>query len=266
MNRNINPIFKYAGGKRQLLPEIKKLLPKCYNKYIEPFVGGGAVYFLLNREKSIISDTNDELINAYKCLSKDSNQIIKLLENYKNDKDYFYQIRSKKYEDPFQKAARIIYLNRTCFNGLFRVNKKGEFNVPFGNYKNPKFIDLENLALAIPLLKKTKIYNQDYKKILDKFADTNDLVFLDPPYMPISKYSDFKRYTKDQFYEKDHIILKSYMDKLTKKGCYVIQTNSNSEIINNLYKNYKIKIVETKRNINSQANKRSGQDILITNF
>ena len=185
---------------------------------------------------------------------------------YKNEKDFYYDIRSKKFNDKWKQAARTIYLNRTCFNGLYRVNKKGEFNVPFGQYKNPKFIDIENLKLALPLLKKTRIYNKDYKYIIDKYAKKQDLVFLDPPYLPISKYSDFKRYTKNQFYEDDHRQLKLYMDKLSKLGCYVILTNSNSKTIVDMYKEYKIEIVESKRNINSKGNLRTGQDIIITNF
>tara|TARA_Y100001970_G_scaffold45357_1_gene56899 strand:- start:3239 stop:4036 length:798 start_codon:yes stop_codon:yes gene_type:complete len=262
----IKPIFKWAGGKRQLLPYLKELFPTKFNKYIEPFVGGGAVFFYLKPEISIISDSNDELINAYKTLSSNSEDVIKELKNYENTKEFFYKIRSEELCDTVTKAARTIYLNKTCFNGLYRVNKKGKFNVPFGYYKNPKYLDKDNLVLAVELLKKATILSMDYKKVLESFSEKDDFIFLDPPYLPVSKYSDFKRYTKEQFYLEDHKELADYFHLLNKKKCKVILTNSNNQEILKLYKDFNIKILDTKRSINSHGRGRVGKDIIVSNF
>jgi len=266
LEKKINPILKWAGGKRQLIPEIIKILPEKFNNYVEPFIGGGALFFYLSNKKSIINDSNFELINLYKEIAKNPNEIIRELKNYVNNEKFYYEIRKSKPSSNLKKACKTIYLNRTCFNGLYRVNKKGEFNVPYGKYKNVNFIDEPNLFAASNVLKKTKIYNKDYKIILDKYCKKKDLVFLDPPYIPISKYSDFKRYTKEQFYMEDHVDLANYYKKLDKKGCYLILTNSNPNEISNLYKNFRIKVVKTKRNINSKGSKRTGEDVIITNF
>ena len=157
-------------------------------------------------------------------------------------------------------------MNRTCFNGLYRVNKKGEFNVPFANNKNVKLIDENNLIKVSRLLKKTKILNLSYDLLLKKYAKKNDLIFLDPPYLPISKNSDFKRYTKEQFYLEDHKKLANLFEELNKRGCYLILTNSNSSEVIKLYKKFNIKIFNTKRNINIKGNLRTGKDIIVTNY
>jgi DNA adenine methylase len=187
-------VLKWAGGKTQLLSVLTKKIPKKYNKFIEPFIGGGALFFYLNRPNSIIADTNGELINLYTQLSKNSKKIITKLKEYKNTKDFFYEIRKKIPNSNIDRACRTIFLNKTCFNGLYRVNKKGEFNVPYGNNKTSNFIDEENLKLVEKLLKKTKIVHNSYEYVLNKYAEKNDFIFLDPPYYPVSKYSDFKRY------------------------------------------------------------------------
>ena len=262
----INPILKWAGGKRQLIPELKKYIPTKFNKYIEPFFGGGALFFHLAYNNSIINDNNPEIINLYQEVSKRPKLIIEELEKYKNNEKFFYALRNSSPKTSIKKAARTIFLNRTCFNGLYRVNKKGQFNVPYGKSQNINFVDKKNLLLASKILKKTKIYNLDYKLIMQKFCKKKDFVFLDPPYLPISKYSDFKRYTKEQFHLNDHIELSEHYKELDKKGCYLILTNSNNEIINKLYREYKIRIIKTKRNINSNGSKRTGEDIIITNF
>jgi len=266
LEKKINPILKWAGGKRQLIPEIIKIIPKKFHNYVEPFIGGGALFFNLSYKNSIINDSNFELINLYKEIAKNPNKIVQELKNYINTEEFYYEIRKSKPISNLKKACKTIYLNRTCFNGLYRVNKKGEFNVPYGKYKNVNFVDKQNLFEASKILKKTKILNKDYKIVLDKYCKRKDLVFLDPPYIPISKYSDFKRYTKEQFYMDDHIDLANYYKKLDKKGCYLILTNSNSNEISNLYKDFKIKVVKTKRNINSKGSKRIGEDAIITNF
>jgi DNA adenine methylase len=265
-SKDLKPVLKWAGGKRQLIDHIVKKFPKSYNKFIEPFIGGGALFFYLNKKNSIISDINEELINLYKQISKNPKKIISRIKNYKNTKDDFYNTRKSVPRNDLDRACRTIYLNKTCFNGLYRVNQKGEFNVPYGNYKNVNFFDEKNLIEISKLLKQTQIIHGSYETILKKFAMKKDLIFLDPPYLPISKNSDFKRYNKEQFYFDDHKNLANLYKELDRRGCYLILTNSNSERIIDLYKNYKISIYSTKRNINNVGNKRVGKDIIVTNF
>lgn len=266
MNNNLKPILKWAGGKRQMLPGLIKYLPKNFNNYIEPFIGGGALFFFLNKNNSIISDTNDELINLYKEVARNPKKILKKLKEYKNTKKYFYTVRKEVPNNPTERACRTIFLNRTCFNGLYRVNKKGEFNVPYADNRSTKLTDGNNLLKTSQLLKKTILLNLSYDLVLKKYAKKNDLIFLDPPYLPVSKFSDFKRYTKEQFHLEDHKKLASIYEKLHEKGCYLILTNSNSPEILKLYKKFNIKILNTKRNINAKGNLRTGKDIIVTNY
>lgn len=261
---SIKPFLKWAGGKTQLIPELSKLIPLQYNKYIEPFVGGGAFFFFLNPEKSIISDSNAELITTYQAVRDNVEAVIKLLSSYKNEETFFYKIRSSdttKLTD-IERAARLIYLNKTCFNGLYRVNKKGEFNVPFGKRDN-NFLNKETLRDASEFLQKTKILNSDYLRILQKHAKPKDFIFLDPPYYPVGKFSDFKRYTKEFFYHEDQLKLRDEFDRLVQLGCHVLLTNSDHPTILELYKNYEIRIIETKRLISSNPETRVGKDVIV---
>jgi len=260
----IRPFLKWAGGKTQLITKLSEYIPLSFKKYIEPFVGGGAFFFYLNPKKAIISDSNEELIFTYKAVRDNVEDIIKILESYRNEESFFYIIRSL---DPnklseSERAARIIYLNKTCFNGLYRVNKKGQFNVPYGK-RNSEFLNREQLRDSSEFLKNTEILHLDYLETLNKYAEPGDFIFLDPPYYPIGKYSDFKRYTKKFFYHDDHIILKKEFDRLIKIGCYVLLTNSNHPVILELYQNYEIKIIETKRLISSNPKTRNGKDIIV---
>jgi len=259
------PVLKWAGGKTQLL---KQLLPATaipYNRYIEPFLGGGAFFFALRPEDAVIGDSNPELINVYRTLVDNVEGIIKKLAHYSNDKDLYYSVRAIRWEtlDPVEAAARTIYLNRTCYNGLFRVNKKGQFNVPYGRYKNPKICDAENLRAAALVLRQATIVQDDYKEVLCKYARKGDFVYLDPPYLPISEFSDFKRYTKEQFYEEDHRELAEEARRLHRLGCHIVLTNSNAPLIRELYKDFHTEVVETRRNISKKGDKRSGQDLII---
>ena len=270
-NKNVQkykPILKWAGGKTQLLEHLLPKIPKEYNKYIEPFFGGGALFFALKPNNSIIADSNPELINLYRVIAKDVNSLISELKKFKNEKDFFYDIRRKEFSElsEIEAAARTIFLNKTAFNGLYRVNKKGQFNVPFGYYKNPKILDEDQLLAASKLLKKTKILLGDFKDVLCENAKKGDFIFLDPPYLPVSKFSDFKRYTKEQFHEKDQISLANLVNKLSKKGCHILLTNSNHPLIHELYKDFNIDIYKTKRNINSKSTNRKGEDIIVSNF
>jgi len=259
------PVLKWAGGKQQLLDLLTSEMPNNFNRYIEPFFGGGALFFSLIPNNAIIADSNPDLVNLYTIIADDVEGLISILKDMKNDEKTFYEIREANPSSlsKVEQAARILYLNRTCFNGLYRVNRKGEFNVPYGRYKNPTICDEKNLAAVSMVLKQTKIILGDYKDVLRKHAEPGDFVYLDPPYLPISKYSDFKRYTTEQFYEKDHIELAEEVHRLHEMGCYVLLTNSNHPLIHKLFSNYKISVHKTRRNISSKASTRTGEDILV---
>ena len=261
------PILKWAGGKTQMLDSILPRFPNSYGKYIEPFLGGGAVFFALQPENAVIADSNPELINLYRTVADDVDAVITELKKFKNTEEMFYEVRSQDREklSSVEAAARTIYLNKTCFNGLYRVNKKGQFNVPFGKYKNPKILDEDNLRAASILLSKAKIVCSDYLDVLESFACPNDLIFLDPPYVPISEYSDFKRYTKEQFYLEDHENLAKAYTALSDKGCHVFLTNSNHSIVENLYHGFKYEVIQTKRHISCDSKTRKGEDVIISN-
>lgn len=260
----IRPFLKWAGGKTQLLPELLKYTPDKFNNYIEPFIGGGAMFFNLNPDKAIISDSNEELIITYESVRDNVEGVIDVLQTYRNEEHFFYKIRSLDSVklSKAERAARLIYLNKTCFNGLYRVNKKGEFNVPYGK-KSGNFINREQLRDASEFLRNTTIVYSDYLDVLRKNAKKNDFIFLDPPYYPVGKYSDFQRYTKEFFYHDDHVSLKEEFDRLVKIGCFVLLTNSDHPAIIDLYKDYEIRIVETKRLISSNPETRKGRDIIV---
>lgn len=264
----VKPILKWAGGKTQMLEMLHENMPKQYNKYIEPFIGGGALYFSEQPTEAVISDSNEELINLYQTVANEVDALIDELKKYYYDKELYYQTRAINVKEltSVQRAARTVYLNRSGFNGLYRVNKKGEFNVPFGKYKNPKILDEENLRKASEQLKESNIIAGDYKQILNMYAKPGDFIFLDPPYMPISEYSDFKRYTKDQFGIQDQKELALEVKRLYEMGCYVMLTNSNHPFILDLYKEFEIEVYETRRTINSKSDKRTGQDIIVKAF
>ena len=262
------PILKWAGGKTQLLSEITARMPESYNKYIEPFVGGGALFFRLNAQKAVIADSNPELINMYIEVARHVDCVIEALHEYKNDDDMFYEVRAKDWTecDKTQAAARMIYLNRTCFNGLYRLNRKGQFNTPFGKYKNPVICNESKLIAASNVLKHAEIICGDYLDVLKEYAQKNDFIFLDPPYVPISEYADFKRYTKEQFYEDDQRNLAEKVIELVSKGCRVMVTNSNHPLVHELYGGFKIEIIQTRRNINRNGDKRNGEDVIVTTY
>lgn len=260
------PVIKWAGGKGQLLADLHRRKPETFGRYIEPFIGGGAFFFDLMPDQAIIADSNPELVNLYRCLRDDYSSILGHLITFRNEEDFYYELRSEKFGElePSYAAARTIFLNRTCFNGLYRVNKKGEFNVPFGRYKNPNFCDPDVLRAASHALQGVTIEEGDYLSVLQKHAKAGDFVFLDPPYLPISEYADFKRYTKEQFYDEDHRDLAAEVRRLQEIGCHVVLTNSNHPLVHELYEGLDIEVVRTKRNISSRASSRLGEDVIVT--
>ncbi len=260
------PLLKWAGGKTQLLQELLPKLPKKYGRFIEPFFGGGALFFAVQPAEAIIADSNPELINLYQSVASNVSKVISYLAKYKNTSEEFYRVRAQDWTKlpPEKAAARTLFLNRTCFNGLYRVNKSGQFNVPYGKYVNPRILDIEGLLAASTLLSKSTIVCGDYKDVLREYAQTGDFVFLDPPYLPISAYSDFKRYTKEQFYEEDHVELSAEISRLCELGCYVILTNSNHPLVYELYNRFDRQIVSTKRHISCNGKGRTGEDVIVT--
>lgn len=272
----VQPVLKWVGGKRQLLDVILPLIPNDINRYVEPFLGGGAVFFSLQSEKALINDYNKELINVYNIVKKDLNLLISKLEEYqeKNCKESFYQIReldrkeNYKYLSNIDKAARTMYLNKTCYNGLYRVNKKGQFNTPFGSHKNVNIVneDLIRKMSAFLNANDIQIFNEDYKKILSE-VKKGDFVYLDPPYVPLSISSNFTSYTENGFGLKEQEELKLECDKLNKKGVKFLLSNSDSPLIRELYADYDIIIVKANRFINSKSNKRGKiNEVLVKNY
>lgn len=275
-NYKLIPFTKWTGGKRQLLPHLIKNLPNKFNRYFEPFVGGGALFFKLQPKNSVINDLNSELITTYKVIKDEIEELINLLKIHKelNSKEYYLKIRNMDREkniteyNNVKRVARFIYMLRVNFNGIYRVNSKNQFNVPYGKYLNPKILDEELLRKISHFLNEnnTLILNTDFENSLLE-AKKGDLVYLDPPYIPISKTSSFTSYTREGFNYDEQLRLKKLVDKLTKKEVFVMQSNSYSEITKELYKNYNIKEVLASRMINSKVENRGKiKEVIITNY
>ena len=249
----------------QLIAQLLPHVPERFGTYIEPFVGGGALFFALQPERAILSDSNPELVNLYRQIASDVDAVIERLKRYRNTRDDYYDVRAQVWQelDPSEAAARMIYLNRTCFNGLYRVNRKGEFNVPYGRYPNPRICDEKNLRAASEVLKRADILCGDFAEILSDHVQAGDFVFLDPPYVPVGKWGDFKRYTKEQFYEADHRRLAEATTRLRERGAWSVLTNSNHPLVRELYGDCSLQVIKTKRNISSDASTRSGEDVIV---
>lgn len=291
------PFLKWAGGKGQLLDTIRTYYPNglgiSIKKYCEPMVGAGAVLFdiLANYtiDEILINDSNTELMNVYSEIRDNVSELIQLLQQFEKEhlvcdkesrKEYYYAQRdlynnviSNKKSNSTLKAALFIYLNRTCFNGLYRVNKKGMFNVPMGSYKNPTICDIENILLVSKKLQKVKIITGDYKQTED-FIDQNTFVYFDPPYRPLSKTAEFTSYTETNFNDNNQIELAEYIKKLSNKGAKILASNSDPKNTNpddiffdELYKQFSINRVTAKRSINSKGNNRGNvSELLIYNY
>lgn len=275
-NKLVIPFVKWVGGKRQLINSIIEFIPKNIKDYtyVEPFIGGGAVFFHLQPKKAIINDFNSELINVYNIIKNNLNELIIDLKTHKNESKYFYEIRSLDRSSDFKtmgevrRASRLIYLNKTCYNGLYRVNNSGEFNSPFGKYKNPNIVN-EPVLRAVSLYLNSnniKICNKDYNDIL-KNLEKNSFVYLDPPYHPISDSSNFTGYVQGGWNILDQIKLREACDDLTKRGIKFLLSNSSSSFIREQYKEYHISTVRAIRSINANAEKRGEIDeVLIRNY
>ena len=275
-NSNIVPFVKWAGGKRQLLSQIKERMPEKYNNYFEPFVGGGAVAFELLPEKALINDINKALINAYKQICDAPDAFLKTVNNldaemWEDGKKYYYSLREH-YNDKLMKAeydvelaALFVFINKHCFNGLYRVNGKGLFNVPYNNSRRVS-VDEGAIRDISKYLQGITIIDGDFEEAC-KGAKKGDFIFIDSPYAPLNPTS-FESYTKEGFDIESHRRLARLYDELTERGCYCMLTNHNTELINDLYgnKGYTIDVVSVKRMINSDASNRVGEEVIICNY
>lgn len=278
-SENVNiqprPFLKWAGGKGQLLPILKNNIPSNFNTYFEPFIGGGALFFSLLPPKAVINDLNFEIFNLYSVLKNHTDELEETILQFENKSDYYSILRGIDKIAPVYnelsnvtKAARTLYLNKTCYNGLFRVNKAGQFNVPFGNYKNPMFFDRDNFNLLRGYLNKAsiQILNMDFADAVSD-AKKGDFVYFDPPYDPVTITSSFTDYNKDGFGKTDQVRLKKLCDALNERGVLFLLSNSSTPFIKELYSNYKEIGVKAKRNINSNGSKRGEvSEILVRNY
>lgn len=273
---NIAPFVKWAGGKRQLLDRISERMPKSYNNYFEPFIGGGAVLFELQPQKAVINDINSALTNTYKIICEKPQDFISEIkkldsEMWEDGKKYYYSLRElyndklKKKEFDVELATLFVFINKHCFNGLYRVNGKGLFNVPYNNSRRVSIDDASILEIS-EYLKNVEILTGDFEEAC-RGAKKGDFIFFDSPYAPLNPTS-FESYTKEGFDVESHKRLASLFDELTKRGCFCMLTNHNTEFINELYgnKDYKIDVVSVKRSINSDASKRTGEEVIICNY
>jgi DNA adenine methylase len=268
----VRPFLKWVGGKSQLIPNLIHRLPQSFKNYIEPFTGGGALFFHLQPAHAILADINSELINAYLAIRDDVEGVIKELLIHKYEKDYFYEVRSWDRLETFsslhrnKRAARLIYLNKTCFNGLYRVNSKGHFNVPFGKYTNPTITNSDNLRKCSQVLQGVELKCEEYRKVAES-AKAGDLVYFDPPYMPLSSTSNFTAYTKNGFDEDAQSNLMELCKSLDKKGVYFMLSNSSAPLILDLYKNFYMDLIEANRSINSVGSSRGPvHEVIVRNF
>lgn len=274
-NKLVAPVVKWVGGKRQLLPKLEKYIPKVFTTYYEPFLGGGAVLFNIQPQKAIVNDINEELISLYIVVRDNPDELIEDLKKHKNESEYYYNLRKvDRKTDSYskftniEKASRIHYLNKTCFNGLFRVNMAGQFNSPFGSYKNPNIVNEVNIRAVSKYLNEAKIELMccDYEESL-KGIKKGAFVYFDPPYDPISDSASFTGYAKGGFDKNEQIRLKILCDKLDEKGIKFLLSNSATEFITDLYKGYKIETIQAKRSINSRGDERGEVDeVLVRNY
>ncbi|MFZ5649961.1 MAG: DNA adenine methylase [Bacillota bacterium] len=255
----MKPVIKWAGGKRRLLARYSEFFPHRFGTYHEPFLGGGAVFFHLSPPAAVLSDSNEELINMYRVVKTEVESLIEDLSRHLNDRDYYYRVRDMDTNSltGVQRASRLIYLNKTCYNGLYRVNRKGRFNVPFGRYNNPRIVDEETLLAASRALQGADLLKADFGVVLEN-ARPGDFVYFDPPYHPLSRTAYFTDYTDSPFGPKEQERLSGIFDRLCGRGCLVMLSNSDTPFIRELYGRYSSGIIPltASRSINSKADRR----------
>ncbi len=276
IDRNMTPVLKWAGGKTQLLDSIVGNMPRQYNNYYEPFVGGGAVFLAVSPGTAVLNDINEQLVNLYRQIKIGHNDILSILDSLDShncDKDFYYEIRMKynrKIENrelDAECAAIMIWINKHCFNGLYRVNGKGLFNVPYNNRVGGKSADAENIVAISQYLNKNNITVEcmDFEQACEG-VEAGDFVYFDSPYVPESETADFTDYTKEGFSFKEHERLAELFRKLDAKGAKLMLSNNDVPLVHSLYKDYNIRSIDVKRMINRNAAKRTGREVLVTNY
>lgn len=274
-SKRVMPVVKWVGGKRQLLDSLVPLMPKRISMYCEPFIGGGAMFLHKQPVRAYINDINEELINLYETIRDYPEELLVSLGQHKNEKEYFLEIRDldkqkEVYEalSGIERASRMIYLNKTCFNGLYRVNRAGEFNVPFGSYKNPNIVNAKVIRAVSRYLNRAEIqfFHTDYQQIL-AMLPRNSFVYLDPPYDPVSSTANFTSYTKKGFGREEQIRLRENCDELHKRGIKFMLSNSATDFIREQYGAYDISIVKAKRAVNADVSGRgSVEEVIVRNY
>lgn len=265
---NARPFLKWAGGKGQLVEAYQPHFPANYNVYLEPFLGGGAVFFHLAPSSAVLSDANRDLIDTYRAVKNHVSQLIAALANHRNEESYYYSIRSAnpKKLTRLERAARFIFLNRTCYNGLYRVNRQGFFNVPFGSYAQPKIVHEPNLRAASRALRYATLKCADFEETMN-LASAGDFVYLDPPYDPISITASFTSYHHRPFGEEEQERLANAYRRLDKRGCLLMLSNSDTPLVRKLYRGYALIPFKARRAINSKPNGRGPvNELLIINY
>ena len=269
------PVVKWVGGKRQLLPQILPLIPKRMTAYCEPFLGGGAVLFALQPRRALVNDLNQDLITVYRVIKEDADALIEHLSRHENTPEYFYRIRDlDRDKDAYaalsdvEKASRLLYLNKTCYNGLFRVNASGAFNSPYGHYRRPNIVNEQTIRGVSRYFNACDItfFSGDFAAVLEQ-VPRGGFVYLDPPYDPVSDTASFTGYNRGGFGREEQARLKECCDALTARGVKFLLSNSATPFIRELYGSYRVSIVQARRAVNSVASRRGAiEEVLVRNY
>ena len=269
------PVVKWVGGKRQLLPQILPLIPKRMSAYCEPFLGGGAVLFALQPRRALVNDLNQDLITVYRVIKENADALIEHLSRHENTPEYFYRIRDLDRDreayaalSDVEKASRLLYLNKTCYNGLFRVNASGAFNSPYGHYRRPNIVNEQTIRGVSRYFNSCDItfFSEDFAAVLDR-VPRGGFVYLDPPYDPVSDTASFTGYNRGGFGREEQVRLKACCDALTARGVRFLLSNSATPFIRELYSSYHVSIVQARRAVNSVASRRGAiEEVLVRNY
>ena len=266
------PFVKWVGGKGAIVDQLIELLPHEYNRYFEPFVGGGAMFFAIRPKHAYLSDVNPELIASYKAVKHHVNELIEDLKTHVYDKEYYYAIRDADRSTDFenwseiQRASRFIYLNKTCYNGLCRVNSRGQFNTPMGRYKDPRIVDEKNLRACSKALRQARIARAPFQRV-ERLAESGDFVYFDPPYVPLNPTSNFTAFSRDGFSQHMQQELRDLCVRLDKRGVMFMLSNSSAPSVHELYRGFRVREILVGRPVNSQAGKRGKvAELVITNY
>lgn len=269
------PVVKWVGGKRQLLPQILPLIPKRMSAYCEPFLGGGAVLFALQPRRALVNDLNQDLITVYRVIKENADALIEHLSRHENTPEYFYRIRDLDRDreayaalSDVEKASRLLYLNKTCYNGLFRVNASGAFNSPYGHYRRPNIVNEQTIRGVSRYFNSCDItfFSEDFAAVLDR-VPRGGFVYLDPPYDPVSDTASFTSYNRGGFGREEQVRLKACCDALTARGVKFLLSNSATPFIRELYSSYHVSIVQARRAVNSVASRRGAiEEVLVRNY